>query len=112
MALTRAAASSSASGMPSSWRQMRATAAEFSAVSRNDGEAKLIAGFARSGVRRRQRRHAPCQFARDIQCFAAAGEDAQPAAGPQGRRGEPGTAFDQVLAVVENQQEISATKKV
>ena len=38
MALTRAAANSSASGMPSNCRQIRATAAELSSVSRNDGE--------------------------------------------------------------------------
>ena len=112
---------------PSSWRQMRATAAEFSAVSRNDGEA--------NAARATNRRTAEyCKRARSPDSRAAASgvgnggmrHANSPAISNasrllarmrspcwrQRRRGETGTGFDQVFAVVEDEQEISAAQEL
>ena len=120
-AVTRAAASSSASGMPSSRRQISATAAAFSAVEREAGRGvarrarrtaapprsgRPASGGRRRGDGHRQRRHPPGDLA--ARCRSGSrlvARIAQPRAAARAALGQRGAGREQVLAVVQHQQQ-------
>ncbi len=115
---TRAAASSIASGMPSSRQQMRATAAALAGVSVKPAQARLRTvdeeldrfGLAdafeldTARVGQRQRRHEPRALAFEAERLAAGRHDRQRRAGPQQRLRQLRAGVDQVLAIVEDEQ--------
>ena len=125
--LTRAAASSRASGMPSSRRQISTTGAAVVASSRKEGSvvvarstnsrtasvAATASGSSWSSDRgHRQRRHGEGRLARHAQRLAARREDVQRAAGREQVLDELGRRLDQVLAVVEQQEQVLAAQEV
>ena len=107
-ARVRAAASSMASGSPSSRAQMSAmTVVPSSSAS----SIAAPAAWARveeqpDGVVGGQRRHRPDGLAADPQPLAARGEEAQARAAPQQVLGDLGGGGDDVLAVVEHEQQV------
>ena len=117
-ALSRTAASSRASGMPSTWLQMLQDRGGVRGV---DGEARLDGRRAlheqghrvrpEQGLGRRiavlgqrQRRHVDHDLAGDPERLAAGGEDADVGTGPQERARQGGRGLVHVLAVVEDQE--------
>ena len=115
----RAAASSIASGRPSSRRQMVSTAAAFSSVSRNDGRTScarcsnsLTASDPASseGGRRgialgqRQRRNRPAELTLHAEGLAAGGQQDQRRARRQQIFRQAGRGLREVLAVIQHQQ--------
>ena len=118
---TRAAASSSASGMPSSRATSSATAGASRSFSAKDGLCALRALDEQAHRRRsrqrldavaalgyRQRQDRVGLFAGNAQCLAARGEHAHLGRGAQDRVGQVCRRLDQVLAVVEDEQRRAA----
>ena len=104
-ARVRAAASSMASGSPSSRAQMSAMTPSWSSASSIGAARGRRAGEEESdGVVGRQRRHRPDGLAADPQPLAARGEEPQARAATQQVLGHLGGSGDDVLAVVEHDQ--------
>src|SRR4029453_8557885 len=61
-------------------------------------------------LRKRERGNAPHGFAGNAESFAARGEDARVLGGTQDRVGEVRAGGDEVLAVVQDQQELSIAR--
>ena len=122
---SRAAASSMASGMPSSARQMRDDRRHGGFVHREpgpdrrgpvaeqpDGRVPGGLGGARAGRRQRQRRHRAQGLAGHAERLPAGGQDAHAGRVGQHPAGQPGHRVDQVLAVVQDQQQPLAGQRV
>ena len=126
MIVTRAAASSTASGMPSSRRQISATAAALRLVEREAGlhrprpldeelhRGSLAAIASSVDVARRQleRAQRPHLLAGDAERLAARRQDAHARAVAQQPLGEPAHRVDEVLAVVEHEHELADAQRV
>ena len=112
---TRAAASSIASGIPSSERQSSAIARRSPGSPRNRGSSQRPFGKKLDGLPRRragggngQRRHRPDRLAGDAQRLPAGGHQPQLGRARQQPLAQPGDGVEQVLAVVEREQQPAA----
>ena len=116
---TRAAASSIASGMPSSWPADRATVSTLASVSakrrsrgggaRNEQRHRPSSALRRSRAGPEQRLEAVHLLAGDAERHLACHDEAD--VGPRPHvRGQPGDRVDQMLRVVQNDQQLALRK--
>ena len=107
--LVRAAASSIASGSPSSERHSSCTASSASL----DGEVRALgagpAGEQLDGVGERERCELEHDLTVDVERDLAGAQDPEPGGGVEEANGEIGGGVDDVLAVVEDDQRVGCS---